>query len=65
MKRLGSDPLKRGYGRNVLTVLAHQGGWDEVLWVAGPLAVVAGMLLLANRRANKIAAERESPSSEG
>ncbi len=35
-------------------VLAHQGGWDELLWVAAPLAIVAGLLFLANRRANKL-----------
>lgn len=33
--------------------LAHQGGWDEALWVVGPLLVVAGLLALANRRANR------------
>ena len=32
-------------------VLAHQGGWDEALFVAAPLAVFAGMLLVARRRA--------------
>jgi hypothetical protein len=33
-------------------VLAHQGGWDEILLVAVPLVVMAGLLALANRRAN-------------
>jgi hypothetical protein len=32
-------------------LLAHQGGWDEVLLVAVPLLVVGGLLALANRRA--------------
>ncbi len=32
-------------------LLAHQGGWDEILMVAGPLVVVGGLLVLANRRA--------------
>ncbi|MCC6435170.1 MAG: hypothetical protein IT196_09090 [Acidimicrobiales bacterium] len=32
-------------------LLAHQGGWDEILMVAGPLLVVGGLLVLANRRA--------------
>ena len=32
-------------------MLAHQGGWDEALFVALPLAVFAGMLLVARRRA--------------
>ena len=34
----------------LLTVLAHQGGWDEILLVAGPLAVLAVLLVVANRR---------------
>ena len=34
-------------------VLAHQGGWDEILLVAAPLALLAGLLYLANRRASQ------------
>jgi hypothetical protein len=34
-------------------VLAHEGGWDEILLVAGPIVVLAGLLWLANRRADK------------
>ncbi len=30
--------------------LAHQGGWDEAMLVLGPLAVIAVLLLIANRR---------------
>jgi hypothetical protein len=32
-------------------LLAHQGGWDETLFVLAPLLVIGGLLLLANRRA--------------
>lgn len=35
-------------------LLAHQGGWDEGLLVAGPLLVIVWMLWLAKRRADKI-----------
>jgi hypothetical protein len=35
----------------VATVLAHQGGWDEILMVAGPIVVFGGMLWVARRRA--------------
>ena len=35
-------------------VLAHQGGWDEILLVAGPIAVVAGLLWLARRRVTRV-----------
>jgi len=31
-------------------VLAHQGGWDEILLVLAPLAVVGLLLWVANRR---------------
>ena len=34
-------------------LLAHQGGWDEKLLVAGPVAVVAGLLWLAGRRSKR------------
>ena len=41
-------------------VLAHEGGWDEILLVAGPIVLLALLLLLANRRAERLADERES-----
>jgi hypothetical protein len=31
-------------------ILAHQGGWDEILLVAGPILVIVGLLTLAKRR---------------
>lgn len=34
-------------------VLAHQGGWDEILLVIGPMALVAGLLWLAKRRVTR------------
>ncbi len=33
------------------SVLAHQGGWDELAFVAVPLAVFALLLWVAQRRA--------------
>ena len=38
---------------------AHQGGWDEILLVAGPLAVIVGLLWLADRRARRIGLSEE------
>lgn len=32
-------------------LLAHQGGWDEALMVAGPLVVIGLLLRVANKRA--------------
>lgn len=41
-------------------VLAHQGGWDEIVLVAGPLLVFAGLLWVAKKRAEKMVAAREA-----
>ena len=34
----------------VPALLARQGGWDEILWVLVPIAVIVGLLGVANRR---------------
>jgi hypothetical protein len=34
-------------------ILAHQGGWDEILLVLAPLLVIALLLWVANKRANR------------
>lgn len=39
-------------------LLAHQGGWDEILLVAAPLGLFAGLLYLANRRADRFVQQR-------
>lgn len=31
-------------------MIAHQGGWDEMLLVLGPIAVIIGLLSLARKR---------------
>mgnify|MGYP001610598190 CR=1 FL=1 len=41
-------------------LLAHQGGWDEILLVVVPIAIFAGLLAMANRRANRQQAERHA-----
>ena len=41
-------------------MLAHAGGWDEIAMVAAPIAIFAGLLWMANRRAIREAAEREA-----
>jgi hypothetical protein len=41
-------------------VLAHQGGWDEILLVAGPIAVIVLVLWQATRRADRHVRKRES-----
>jgi len=41
-------------------LLAHQGGWDEILLVLVPIALFAVLLVVANRRANVIEGRREA-----
>jgi hypothetical protein len=43
-------------------VLAHQGGWDEILLVLGPILVIAGLLRLAKQRVD---ADRLAPKPNG
>ena len=51
------------------SVFAHQGGWDEILFVVVPIAIFAGLLAVANRRASRIEEQRrdrgDGPSKPG
>ncbi|MFK8024933.1 MAG: hypothetical protein AB8G26_13315 [Ilumatobacter sp.] len=43
-------------------LVAHQGGWDEALLIGGPIAAIAGLLILAKKRvdaAAELAAEAD------
>jgi hypothetical protein len=40
-----------------MELLAHEGGWDEIALVLGPIAILAGLLWLANRRALRLEQE--------
>jgi uncharacterized membrane protein len=43
-------------------MIAHQGGWDEILLVLGPIAVIIGLLMLARKRVES--AERSGSSGK-
>lgn len=43
----------------IAAILAHQGGWDEMLMVAGPIGLFAFILRRANQRAEQAAALSE------
>jgi hypothetical protein len=45
-------------------VLAHQGGWDELLLVAGPIVVIGALLALAKRRVDGAAADNSRDRDE-
>ncbi len=44
-------------------LLAHQGGWDEMLMVAVPIGLFAGILRVANRRARRAAEKLHADAS--
>jgi hypothetical protein len=44
-------------------LLAHQGGWDEILFVLAPLLVFAGLLALARKRADQLERERDADAA--
>ena len=49
-------------------ILAHQGGWDEILIIIGPLAVIVWVVALVRHRTRRAAeadaaAEAEAGSS--
>jgi hypothetical protein len=44
-------------------VFAHQGGWDEILMVLAPIAVFAGLLYVANKRAGALGDDDERDSA--
>lgn len=37
-----------------IALIAHQGGWDEILFAAGPIVLIVGLLWLANKRAKRL-----------
>jgi hypothetical protein len=46
-------------------LLAHQGGWDEILMVAVPVLVFGLLLRAANRRAQRQRDGQDAPPPEG
>ncbi len=49
------------------SLLAHQGGWDEILFVLAPLVLFAVLLMIARRRVDQMESDEPGPepSDEG
>jgi hypothetical protein len=45
-------------------VLAHQGGWDEMLMVLGPILVIVLLLRVARNRAVKASTNADASNDE-
>ena len=50
----------------ISALIAHQGGWDEILLVAGPILIIATLLVVVKRRVDAALRRREAgDSSQG
>ena len=47
-----------------IPLLAHQGGWDEILLVAVPIAVVGALLWVARRRVDRTSADADDVGAD-
>ena len=45
-------------------VLAHQGGWDEILWVLATIAVMVWLLRVASQRIRSDGATTEATDAQ-
>ena len=47
-------------------LVAHQGGWDELVFVLVPISLFGGLLAIANRRAARLEDEADpDPDDDG
>jgi hypothetical protein len=44
-------------------IVAHQGGWDEVLLIGGPIIIIAGLLILAKKRVDSALPDSQDSES--
>ena len=47
------------------SILAHQGGWDEILWVLMPIAIMVWLLRVASQRVRQAQKDVSEPSDVG
>ena len=45
-------------------LVAHQGGWDELLFVLVSIGLFGGLLAIANRRAARLEDERDADAND-
>ena len=53
-----------GFSHVGTALVAHQGGWDEILWVMVPIVVMVGLLRVATKRVKKSASTTGSDAGD-
>jgi len=48
----------------VFSVIAHQGGWDEILLIAGPMLAIGWLLVIAKRRVDAAARKQQNSQND-
>ena len=59
-----TDPMSFLSGWSLALLMAHQGGWDEALFVLIPIGVMVALLWFATRKAKKIGAARREAAAQ-
>jgi len=49
----------------ICAILAHQGGWDEILWVLVPIAIMVWLLRVASQRVRQTGKKTSESSDVG
>jgi hypothetical protein len=57
--------LVNGMGGLDIPLVAHQGGWDEILLVLAPIAVVGALLWVARRRVARASVNPDDVGADG
>jgi hypothetical protein len=57
-----NPPNEANHEDRTLVMFAHQGGWDEMLFVIVPIAAIFGLLRLAQKRAKRRGPQSSDPN---
>lgn len=62
IRDISYDQLVIDFQARAARIVAHQGGWDELLLIAIPIAIVVGLLAVVKRRVERAAMQSPSTS---
>lgn len=63
-RTLSARSLDRVSSLFAAAVLAHEGGWDELLLVAAPIVLIVGLLVVVKRRVDAQTRDGSAPTED-